>query len=65
MSDDTEDARKRLAEENRLGTLSREETEAMMKDSYARRSKRDRARNALREALGRGPIEEKVKKVMR
>ena len=62
---DDEEQRKQLAADNRMSTLTQEQTEAMMRDSYERRAKRDRARNALREKLGRVPIEEKVRQVKR
>lgn len=56
-----EDLRKQLSADVKHGTLTQEQTERMMRDSYERRAKRDRARNAFRAALGRVPMEEKVK----
>jgi hypothetical protein len=47
---DEEEKRALIAQDARGGTLSPKETEQMMRESYARRSHRDRAREAWRKA---------------
>ena len=51
MPDDDEEAKRaQLATDARMSTLSPQQTEQMIRDSYDRRAHRDRAREAWRKA---------------
>lgn len=46
-----EEKRAQLAADARMSTLSPQENERMMRESYSRRANRDRAREAWRKAM--------------
>jgi hypothetical protein len=50
VSDEDEAKRAALAQDARMSTLSPQQTEEMMRNSYGRRANRERAREAWRKA---------------